>query len=198
MSKTADALPDNADQDTFSTVPIPLRERRRDWLFVAMFAIFASTSFLTDPVTLLGRPDPNSRWFMSRFVYHSGTDSLILVDPRRCDAAGQMALAYQSPQGDGRMDRNRSLPAAAGGWEVSCRTSAVREAADARNGRPRRWCHDSPATACRLAQQDAQCRSDLSRTHGPSRCRRTYQRPLKHQRPLRRPRSDCGSAFPSG
>jgi hypothetical protein len=47
-----------------------------------MFAIFASTSFLTDPVTLLGRPDPNSRWFMSRFVYHSGTDSLILVDPR--------------------------------------------------------------------------------------------------------------------
>jgi hypothetical protein len=49
MSKTADALPDNADQDTFSTVPIPLRERRRDWFFVAMFAIFASTSFLTDP-----------------------------------------------------------------------------------------------------------------------------------------------------
>jgi len=33
MSKTADALPDNADQDTFSTVPIPLRERRRDWVF---------------------------------------------------------------------------------------------------------------------------------------------------------------------
>jgi hypothetical protein len=110
MSKTADALPDNADQDTFSTVPIPLRERRRDWFFVAMFAIFASTSFLTDPVTLLGRPDPNSRWFMSRFVYHSGTDSLILVDPRRCDAAGQMALAYQSPQGDGRLDRKPFPP----------------------------------------------------------------------------------------
>ena len=197
MSKTADALPDNADQDTFSTVPIPLRERRRDWLFVAMFAIFASTSFLTDPVTLLGRPDPNSRWFMSRFVYHSGTDSLILVDPRRCDAAGQMALAYQSPQGDGRLDRNRSLPAAAGGWEVSCRTSAVREAADARNGRPRGW----------AMIRQLQHAGWLSRTHNAvliylvhmaSRCRRTYQRPLKHQRPLRRPRSDCGSAFPSG
>ena len=82
MPTTADALPGNAGQDTFSTVPIPLRERRRDWFFVVMFAIFASTSFLTDPVTLLGRPDPSSHWFMSRFVYHSGTDSLILVDPR--------------------------------------------------------------------------------------------------------------------
>lgn len=82
MSTTADALSDNVGQESFSTVPIPLRERRRDWFFVVMFAIFASTSFLTDPVTLLGRPDPNSRWFMSRFVYHSGTDSLILVDPR--------------------------------------------------------------------------------------------------------------------
>jgi EXPERA (EXPanded EBP superfamily) len=61
---------------------IPLRERRRDWFFVVMFTLFASTSFLTDPVTLLGRPDPNSRWFMSRFVYHSGTDSLIYVAPR--------------------------------------------------------------------------------------------------------------------
>jgi hypothetical protein len=99
MSKTADALPDNADQETFSTVPIPLRERRRDWFFVAMFAIFASTSFLTDPVTLLGRPAPNSRWFMSRFVYHSGTDSLILVDPRRCDAAGQMAFGLSVTAG---------------------------------------------------------------------------------------------------
>ena len=82
MSKTADALPDNADHDAVSLASIPLRERRRDWFFVVMFAIFALTSFLTDPVTLLGRPDPNSRWFMSRFVYHSGTDSLILVDPR--------------------------------------------------------------------------------------------------------------------
>jgi hypothetical protein len=187
MSKTADALPDNADQDTFSTVPIPLRERRRDWFFVAMFAIFASTSFLTDPVTLLDRPDPNSRWFMSRFIYHSGTYSLILVDPRFVQVTARVDWT-----------ENRSLPAAAGGWEVSCRTSAVREAADARNGRPRGWCHDSPATACRQAQPDAQCRSDLPRTHGPSRCRRTYQRPLKHRRPLRRPRSDCGSAFPSG
>ncbi|MEB4210547.1 hypothetical protein [Mycobacterium sp. 94-17] len=75
-------MPDDVAQDPASTGPIPLRERRRDWFFVAMFAMFASTSFLTDPVTLVGRPDPNSRWFMSRFVYHSGTDSLILVDPR--------------------------------------------------------------------------------------------------------------------
>ena len=82
MSMTADALPGNAEERDRTTVPIPLRKRRRDWFFISMFALFASTSFLTDPVTLLGRPDPNSRWFMSRFVYHSGTDSLILVDPR--------------------------------------------------------------------------------------------------------------------
>jgi hypothetical protein len=82
MSTTADAPPDDADRATSSGVPIPLRERKRDWFFIVMFALFASTSFLTDPVTLVGRPDPNSRWFMSRFVYHSGTDSLILVDPR--------------------------------------------------------------------------------------------------------------------
>ena len=99
MSKTADALPDNADQDTFSTVPIPLRERRRDWFFVVMFAIFASTSFLTDPVTLLGRPDPNSRWFMSRFVYHSGTDSLILVDPRPLRPSGPNGLGLSVTAG---------------------------------------------------------------------------------------------------
>jgi hypothetical protein len=52
-------------------------------------------------------------------------------------------LRFQSGQATGRAramvdwTENRSLPAAAGGWEVSCRTSAVREAADARNGRPR-------------------------------------------------------------
>ncbi|HZC11201.1 MAG TPA: hypothetical protein VE485_14430 [Mycobacterium sp.] len=82
MSTTADAPPDDADRATSSDVPIPLRERKRDWFFIIMFALFASTSLLTDPVTLVGRPDANSRWFMSRFVYHSGTDSLILVDPR--------------------------------------------------------------------------------------------------------------------
>ena len=82
MTTTADAPPDDAGPAISSGVPIPLRERKRDWFFIIMFVLFASTSFLTDPVTLVGRPDPNSRWFMSRFVYHSGTDSLILVDPR--------------------------------------------------------------------------------------------------------------------
>lgn len=82
MATTADAPPDDAGPAISSGVPIPLRERKRDWFFIIMFVLFASTSFLTDPVTLVGRPDPNSRWFMSRFVYHSGTDSLILVDPR--------------------------------------------------------------------------------------------------------------------
>ena len=82
MSTSADAPPEDGGRATLSGAAIPLRVRRRDWFFIVMFALFASTSFLTDPVTLLGRPDPDSRWFMSRFVYHSGTDSLILVDPR--------------------------------------------------------------------------------------------------------------------
>jgi hypothetical protein len=48
MSTTADALPDDADQATSPGVPIPLRERKLDWFFIIMFALFATTSFLID------------------------------------------------------------------------------------------------------------------------------------------------------
>jgi hypothetical protein len=53
MSTTGDALPDDAEQATSSGVPIPLRERRRDWFFIIMFALFATTSFLIDKPTWL-------------------------------------------------------------------------------------------------------------------------------------------------
>lgn len=64
---------------------MPLRQRRRDWFFIAVFAIFASTSFLMDTVNLFGRPDPNSRWVMARYVYNnyaSGTDPMLIANPR--------------------------------------------------------------------------------------------------------------------
>jgi hypothetical protein len=81
---TADALPDNADQDTSSTVPIPLRERPRDWFFVLIFPIFASTSFLIDTANAVGRPDPHSHNPMARFVYNQmvGIDPVLIANPR--------------------------------------------------------------------------------------------------------------------
>ncbi|MDT5409690.1 MAG: hypothetical protein QOG14_1910 [Mycobacterium sp.] len=60
MSTTGDALPDDAEQATSSGVPIPLRERRRDWFFIIMFALFATTSFLIDTANMVGRPSPHS------------------------------------------------------------------------------------------------------------------------------------------
>ena len=52
-------------------IPVPLRERRRDWFFIAAFVIFAATSFLMDPVNVFGRPDPESTYVMSRIQYES-------------------------------------------------------------------------------------------------------------------------------
>ena len=77
MSTTADALPDDADLHLYSTIPIPLRERRRDWFFVVIFAIFASTSFLIDTANMVDRPNPHSHNPMARFVY----DHMVNIDP---------------------------------------------------------------------------------------------------------------------
>ena len=84
MSVTADALPDSAGQDTFSTFPIPLRERRRDWFFVVMFSMFASTSFLSDTANTVGRPNPHSHNPMARFIYDhvAGIDPVLIANPR--------------------------------------------------------------------------------------------------------------------
>ena len=84
MSTTADALPENADQDTSSTTSIPLRERARDWFFVVMFSIFASTSFLIDTANTVGRPNPHSHNPMARFVYAQvgGIDPVLIANPR--------------------------------------------------------------------------------------------------------------------
>jgi hypothetical protein len=63
---------------------IPLRERKRDWFFVTVFAMFASTSFLIDTANLTGRPDPHSSNPMARFVYAQmvGIDPVLIANPR--------------------------------------------------------------------------------------------------------------------
>lgn len=84
MPTTADALPDDAGRDISSTIPIPLRERRRDWFFIVMFAIFASTSFLIDTANMVGRPNPRSGNPMARLVYAQvgGFDPVLIANPR--------------------------------------------------------------------------------------------------------------------
>jgi hypothetical protein len=84
MPTTADALPEDADQGISSTVPIPLRERPRDWFFIVMFAIFASISFLFETANMVGRPNPHSANPMARLVYNqfAGIDPLWIANPR--------------------------------------------------------------------------------------------------------------------
>jgi EXPERA (EXPanded EBP superfamily) len=74
--------PEDAAQEAARFAAVPLRERPRDWFFVVAFALFASTSFLSDTVNLVGRPDPHSGYFIARFLYNHGGDSLLIANPR--------------------------------------------------------------------------------------------------------------------
>lgn len=67
-----------------TTTLIPLRDRRRDWFFVVAFSLFASTSFLIDTASMVGRPSPNSSNPMARFVYSQmvGIDPILIANPR--------------------------------------------------------------------------------------------------------------------
>jgi hypothetical protein len=63
---------------------VPIQQRKFDWFFVAFFAYFTLTSFLGDSTPALGRPSPDSAWFMSRaiyWIYGMHTDPLVLHDP---------------------------------------------------------------------------------------------------------------------
>jgi hypothetical protein len=84
MSTTSAGPQYEADQDTSSSIPIPLRERRRDWFFVVIFAIFASTSSLFDTANMLGRLSPHSRNPLARFIYDfaAGIDPVLIANPR--------------------------------------------------------------------------------------------------------------------
>jgi EXPERA (EXPanded EBP superfamily) len=84
ISTTSARLPSQADEDAPLTVPIPLRERPRDWFFVVIFTIFGSTSALIDTANTVGRPNPHSRNTMARFVYEhvGGIDPVLIANPR--------------------------------------------------------------------------------------------------------------------
>ncbi|GAA2798834.1 EXPERA domain-containing protein [Mycolicibacterium pallens] len=66
-------------------VAIPLRERRYDWFFIVVFTVFIGSSFTGDIVNMVGRPDPDSDFFLARMVYQvyaDGTDPLLIANPR--------------------------------------------------------------------------------------------------------------------
>lgn len=63
----------------------PLRERPRDWFFIAVFTCFACSSFFLDAVNLVARPDAGSVHFLPRLVheyYAVGADPLLIANPR--------------------------------------------------------------------------------------------------------------------
>jgi hypothetical protein len=47
-----------------------------------MYCFFTLTSALADTVNTVGHPDPRSGYFMARFLYNAGTDSLLIANPR--------------------------------------------------------------------------------------------------------------------
>jgi hypothetical protein len=67
------------------SILLPLRDRRRDWFFIVMFAIFASSSFLIDTANLISRPSPDADYVMARYVYDSYAsviDPMVAANPR--------------------------------------------------------------------------------------------------------------------
>ena len=73
------------------TAVVPLRERRRDWFFIVVFAIFASASFVTDSVQLVSRPDPHSNYVIARYVYNTyvaTVDPILAASPRFLQVTG--------------------------------------------------------------------------------------------------------------
>ena len=64
--------------------PIPIGRRSYDWVFIVFLLMFALFSFLGDMTVAIGRPAPDSGWFMRRLifnVYALNKDLLVLHDP---------------------------------------------------------------------------------------------------------------------
>lgn len=63
----------------------PLSERKYDWFFIVVFCLFTCTSIITDTVNgLNGQLDPNSSYFLERYVYHNYAkfcDPLLILNP---------------------------------------------------------------------------------------------------------------------
>jgi hypothetical protein len=60
---------------------LPLRQRPGDWFFVAIFVLFASSSFLSDLVTGLGFIGADHWLAQANRWYAEGTDPLFLSHP---------------------------------------------------------------------------------------------------------------------
>ncbi|MHA7650579.1 hypothetical protein ACX9NE_13130 [Mycobacterium sp. ML4] len=63
-------------------VPIPLRERRRDWFFIVAFAFFAATSLITDTINTVGPPRRESWYTVERLLLENGNERLVIENPR--------------------------------------------------------------------------------------------------------------------
>lgn len=63
---------------------LPLSQRGYDWIFIIIFSAFVFTSFASDLVNAVMRPDPNSSYFWARAVYNAyavGNDPLLIANP---------------------------------------------------------------------------------------------------------------------
>src|SRR5512136_1061577 len=63
---------------------LPLNQRGYDWIFIIIFSAFVFTSFASDLVNAVMRPDPNSSYFWARAVYNAyavGNDPLLIANP---------------------------------------------------------------------------------------------------------------------
>jgi hypothetical protein len=61
-----------------------LSQRGYDWIFIIIFSAFVFTSFASDLVNAVMRPDPNSSYFWARAVYNAyavGNDPLLIANP---------------------------------------------------------------------------------------------------------------------
>jgi hypothetical protein len=64
--------------------PLPISERKLDWVFVFFLVVFSLFSLFGDSTPATGRPTADSAWFMRRLIhdiYAVGRDPLVLTDP---------------------------------------------------------------------------------------------------------------------
>ena len=64
---------------------LPLKERKLDWFFIIIFAMFTFTSFAADLVNAVSAPAKDHSYFWARAVYNVyavGCDPLLIANPK--------------------------------------------------------------------------------------------------------------------